>query len=282
MVEKIKDATITPNDHAEPDEADSAEFPMNEDLDAGSTVTDVLVRPNLWEGDSGQLDFPTRKLLALVLKGPAILGSDRPKAWNALLAKRHIIKSRLNDMFLNLVIDEPYRIAFIKQIRMESSFPILLERENLTLIQTALLIVLREHFITADKRQDRAIVDFDQIRAGVRGMRHLTTDFSGFEDRIRSAVAKAVRFGVLRALKAEDHYEITPLIRHVVSAEFVERADAFAVRVKRETAKKQQNADASDEPDSSELDEETADFNNEPMNEARPEESSEFFDFDKE
>lgn len=191
------------------------------------------VRPELWADDEGTLDFQTRKLLALVMKGPGISGKDRPKVWDELLAKRRIIRSRLNDMFLDLVIDETYRIAFVKQVRTESPVPLLLERESLTLIQTAVFILLCQHFKTADAKQNRAIIDFDQILTGVRAMRHLSTDISGFEDRLRSAVKKAIRFGILTNLRAEDHYEISPLIRHVVSSDFLDKSESFTGLVAR-------------------------------------------------
>ena len=60
----------------------------------------------LWQGDTGTLHEASRRVLLELLKGPYVSGAQNPGLWTALVADQETIRSRLHDLFLDLVLDE--------------------------------------------------------------------------------------------------------------------------------------------------------------------------------
>ena len=57
----------------------------------------------LWDGDSGTLRDPSRRALVQLLRGPYLSAASHGRLWTALLADEDAIRSRLSDMFLELI-----------------------------------------------------------------------------------------------------------------------------------------------------------------------------------
>ncbi|MDN6668220.1 MAG: DUF4194 domain-containing protein, partial [Brevibacterium sp.] len=78
------------------------------DVAAHETAADESARnPSaLWFGDTGALGERTRRVLLELLKGPYVSGAQSPQLWSALVADESIVRSRLHDLFLELVIDK--------------------------------------------------------------------------------------------------------------------------------------------------------------------------------
>ena len=59
--------------------------------------------PRLWTGDTGRLHDQSRRALLRLLQGPYLSGRAQPQLWSALVADEATIRSRLHELFLDLV-----------------------------------------------------------------------------------------------------------------------------------------------------------------------------------
>ena len=171
----------------------------------------------LWRGDAGGLKLDARRALVQLLKGPVLDGMRMPVIWKALLESEDLIRSRLNDLFLDLVIDREQLFAFTRQADTDPvKAPILLKRKPLNYIETYLFLFLRLRLSSAEGRGERAVI------AG------RNRDAVGFERHLAGAVTKADHFGVLRRLKSgEDAFEISPVLKMLMTAELVEQVKDY-------------------------------------------------------
>ena len=69
----------------------------------------------LFFGDTGELALDTRRALVQLLSGPSLDGRRHTKLWPVLLRDVAIIRRRLADLFLELVIDMDIQVAFTRQ-----------------------------------------------------------------------------------------------------------------------------------------------------------------------
>ena len=116
--------------------------------DAEDAAAEDAVEPtslSLFEGDEGGLSFDQRKTLVSLLKHRYISAARHPSEWRALLDCEVLMKSRLNDMFLDLHIDRTRQVAFKRQAVPEGGdrqFPTLLYDPAYTREETILLVFL--------------------------------------------------------------------------------------------------------------------------------------------
>jgi hypothetical protein len=80
------------------------------DVDVGRSFDTML-----FDGDQGTLPIAARKALVAVVKNSYISAVQDPKTWAVLMAHRADIETRLNDMFLMLIIDRDAGIAYKQQ-----------------------------------------------------------------------------------------------------------------------------------------------------------------------
>ena len=184
---------------------------------------------SLWRDDTGELSLDARRALVQLLKGPVLDGTRMPVIWRALEATEREIRSRLHDLFLDLIIDRDQMIAFTRQADTGIvKAPILLKRKPLTYIETYLFLLLRQRLSAAEGRGERAGIYLNEIREYVSVIGGATTDRVGFEKHLTQAVKKAERFGVLRHLRnAEESYEISPVLKMIMTADVVEEVKAY-------------------------------------------------------
>lgn len=183
----------------------------------------------LWRGDEGGLKLDARRALVQLLKGPVLDGMRMPVIWKALLESEDLIRSRLNDLFLDLVLDREQLFAFTRQADTDPvKAPILLKRKPLNYIETYLFLFLRLKLSAAEGRGERAVIYLDEIREHLADIAGRSRDAVGFERHIAGAVTKADHFGVLRRLKSgEDAFEISPVLKMLMTAELVEQVKGY-------------------------------------------------------
>lgn len=176
----------------------------------------------LFAGDSGMLPLETRRALVQLLSGPSLEGRRHPKLWTVLLRDEQVIRSRLADLFLDLVLDRDAQVAFTSQVAAaELDVPILLRRAQLTFIDSVLLLFLRQRLTQADAHGDRAVVARDDIEENLMLYeRSASTDRAGFAKRIGASVEKLKKHNILQKLRgSEDRFEIAPTLKLLFSAE---------------------------------------------------------------
>lgn len=179
----------------------------------------------IFNGDTGQLPMETRRVLVQLLLGPALDAERQSKLWPVLLRDERVLRSRLHELFLELVIDHEQRVAFTRQVSAEEAdVPVLLRKAPLTFIQSALLLFLRQQLTQADARGERAVLSRAEM------VEHLgvfepegSTDRAKFERQASGAVDKAAQLNLIRRLRGgEERYEVSPALKLLFPAEEIQ------------------------------------------------------------
>ncbi len=176
----------------------------------------------LYLGDKGELAMDTRRVLVQLLSGPSLDGRRHSRLWPVLIRDEAIIRGRLADLFLDLVIDMDQQVAFTRQADVgELEAPILLRRSPLTFIDSVVLLFLRQRLTQADVRGERAVVDaFEIVEHAAPYERAVSTDHAGFAKKIRASIEKMKKNSILQKVRgSEDRYEISPTLKLLFSAE---------------------------------------------------------------
>lgn len=178
----------------------------------------------LYPDDSGQLPEDARRALVQLLAGPSLDGKRHGKLWPALLRHEQIIRSRLADIFLGLVLDRDQEVAFVRQADTgELDAPILLRRTTLTFLESVLMLYLRQLLAEADAQGRRAVVSETEIVEQMKLYEHTqNTDRAGFEKRIKAAINKVKENSIISLIRGtNDRYEISPTLKLLFSAEVI-------------------------------------------------------------
>lgn len=180
-------------------------------------------------GDTGELPIETRRVLVQLLLGPALDAQRQTKLWPVLLRDERVVRSRLHDLFLELVIDRDQQVAYTRQVvDPEIEIPVLLRKASLTFLQSALLLLLREQLILAEARGERAVVSRAEL------VEHLSAyepaqnrDQAKFAKQAAGAVERAKELNLLRKLRGGDErYEVSPTLKLLFSAEEIQALTA--------------------------------------------------------
>ena len=70
-------------------------------------------------GDTGSLPIDTRRVLVQLLLGPSVDARRQTKLWPVLLRDETVIRSRMHELFLEVVIDHEQQVAFTRQVTSE-------------------------------------------------------------------------------------------------------------------------------------------------------------------
>lgn len=184
----------------------------------------------LYPGDTGELPEAARRALVQLLSGPSLEQRRHPRLWPALVQHESAIRSRLADLFLELILDADRGIAFARQADTgELETPILLRRSPLTFIDSVLLLYLRQVLVDAELRGEPALVEREELADQLRLYEPAdSTDRAGFEKRITAAIEKAKKNSLLAALKGNaDRFEISASLKLIFGPEEVEQLTAI-------------------------------------------------------
>lgn len=178
--------------------------------------------PRLWAGDTGTLLAPSRRALVHLVRGPHLGAQRNANLWAALLNDEAEIRSRLADLFLDLVIDREAEIAFIRNATPpDLDVPQVVRTAPLTFLDTAALLHLRQ-LLLHGVGGERVIVGADELGDHLEVYRGKDKgDPALFGKRINATITKLEKYGILARTTTEGRYEISPVLRLVFTAEEV-------------------------------------------------------------
>lgn len=202
---------VTPEER---DEVDDFEV----DLDEASV--------SLWEGDEGGLEHAQRLALVTLLKQRFISARTHPRDWRVLVEHERVLRSRLNDLFLDLQFDRTSEVAWKRQAVSEtgSRFPTLLYDAAWSREETLVLVHLRDRLRAGLSGGDaRVFIDREDIVEYVASFRPThATDEAGDEKRARNAVLSIVKTGLLIGTATDDRYEISEAVEPLLPLELLQ------------------------------------------------------------
>lgn len=199
----------------------------DDDLDDSfeETVDDADVEDGpdaTFPGDRGTLAMSTRRALVQLLSGPSIDGSRQSKLWETVLRDEAALRSQLHNLFLELVLDHDHKVAFTRKVVAEGiEIPTLLRKQNLTYLESALVLFLRQRLTQSEAQGERAAIAHSELveHLGVYE-RDKNVDHARFERQVDNAIEKAKKLSLLRKLRGgEERYEVSPTLKLLFSAE---------------------------------------------------------------
>ncbi|MBD8102947.1 DUF4194 domain-containing protein [Plantibacter sp. CFBP 8775] len=214
----------------------------------------------LFEGDEGRLDAAQRRALVALLKHRYVSPALQPAEWRTVLESESLLRSRLNELFLELEVDRSAEVAFKRQAGSESGrrpFPTLLHDTSYSREETILLVYLRTRLRTELANGARAaIVEHDELLGFVASFRpEHATDRARDDGRVERAIDKLLTARVLLRTKDARRHRIASVVETLLPLERLQEllewleTQTAAVDPASEQPRTDADADSDDEPD---------------------------------
>lgn len=207
----------------------TTEDPTVDDVAAASPAETPVAGPDddsfaLFEGDEGRLDAAQRRALVALLKHRYVSPALQPAEWRTILESESLLRSRLNELFLELQVDRSAEVAFKRQAGSESGrrpFPTLLHDTSYSREETILLVYLRTRLRTELANGARAaIVEHDELLGFVASFRpEHATDRARDDGRVERAIDKLLTARVLLRTKDARRHRIASVVETLLPLE---------------------------------------------------------------
>ena len=190
--------------------------------------------------DGAEMPHEARRVLVYLMRQGAIIAAQKGKLYEALCRHQGVIRRHLAEVYLRLVLDERAGLGFVARFDSDDeasdepdgendndsteSFVSLITRRTLSLYDTLLLLVLRRHYQEREAAGEQKItVDIERLESYLTPFLPLTNHASADRRKLNGAVKNMKDRKLLAPLRgSDDRFEITPLIRYVVDAAFLE------------------------------------------------------------
>jgi hypothetical protein len=170
----------------------------------------------LFEGDAGGLSLEQRRALVCLMKNRFVSAAGNPVEWPVIRDDWRLLKSRLNDMFLDLHLERQYEVAYKRKAVADGSaeFPTLLHDAPYTREETILLVFLRHRFRSDQMAgHEDVTIERDELVSHVATFRPAhATDRSRDEQRVNKAVDTLISARVLAKTNDAARLRISPVI----------------------------------------------------------------------
>lgn len=192
---------------------------------------------------SSDSDMPhdARRVLVHLMRQGSVMASQKPKLFEQLCRYELAIRKHLSEIYLQLVLDQKSGVAFVASIASEhvgnvdddgledeaadsDESATLIPKRTLSLFDTLILLVLRKHYQDRESAGEQKItIDIERLESYLTPFLPITDHASKDRKKLLIRVKEMVKRKVLSTIRGEeDRYEITPIIRYVVNADFLE------------------------------------------------------------
>ncbi len=202
---------------------------LDDDLDAELEIDDAGDDRIYFDGDTGTLRLITRKALVLLLKRTHVAAYRHQREFQAIVDDQDELRSRLNDLFLELIIDPINEVAYKRQAGQELGrpFPTLLINRSYTRDEIAVLLRIRDvHHRAKRDGEEAAYVERADLLESLRYIRPPDT-----KDQVRAdavavrAIERLTEDRFLQATDDPDRLRVSPVIETLLT---VEQLQAFS------------------------------------------------------
>jgi len=191
-------------------------------------------------------DIPhdARRVLVHLMRQGVVISSQKPKIFDLVCRYETFVRRHLSEVYLQLVLDQKSGVAFVATATSEhidtsepnaafvdrgedelvEDFSSLISKRTLSLYDTLILLVLRKHYQDRESAGEQKItIDIERLESYLTPFLPITDHASKDRKKLLVRVKEMVKRKILSTIRgAEDRYEITPIIRYVVSASFLE------------------------------------------------------------
>lgn len=217
-------------DFGEAEEADegSDEADEADDADDADDVDDDDAS-GLWPGDTGELPFNVRRVLVALLRGPCLRRDRHPKLWRVLLTNEAVIRSRVSDLILDLLLDEEAGVAMLRRAETgDLKAPSLLHTQRLNFLDSCALLELREKMMrNAGAADERTVVTPEEIAEALKLYdRTAFKDEQAFRRHVSGVVSRLTARRLLLPLRGTSALEVSPTLPRLFTAADVAKLTA--------------------------------------------------------
>ncbi len=168
----------------------------------------------LFDGDTGALPEQVRNTLVSLMKRRYISSDTHPRDLQIICDHEPALRTRLHDMYLDLVVDRGYQVAFKRQVTAETGtkYPTLLHDLSYSREETILLVTLRM-MLRSNSGQDSVFVDRAELLDEVANYRpEGATDRLTGEKAANKAIENLSNADLLLKTEQVDRFRIAPVI----------------------------------------------------------------------
>lgn len=175
----------------------------------------------LFDGDQGQLGGDVRRTLVSLLKKRYISADRNPADWRVLIQNRQLLESRLNELFIQLVVDTDRAVAYKRHARPDEGsqpFPTVLHDQSYSREETILLVHLR--MLLRGRHLDDPAVFVDRADLVAEAANYWPADATNRvrdEKAVRAAIDSLVRLDLLIDTGDAERYQIAPIVEVLMS-----------------------------------------------------------------
>ena len=181
------------------------------------------------EQQIGLLPDARRALISLLRNGVVRFDTKR-KIFEGLIKHQQAIQQHLADMYLVMLLDEAAGIAMLLQQDInedgeEEDATSLITRRTLTIYDTLLLLMLRKQYQERETAGEQQVfIDVDWLEEQLMPFTPLTNSERRDKSKLNGALNRMKDRHILAAVRGEEgRLEVTPVIRYVVNAEYLEK-----------------------------------------------------------
>lgn len=198
--------------------------------DDGGTGSDLDAEHDHGDGlpDTG-LPEPARRALVSLLVNRYISRDRHRAVWEGILSSENELRARLNEIYLDLVVDREAEVAFKRQQDSEDVPRILRREKALTRDASFVLIFLRREYAFADPDDGPVMITREQIGEFLRAYREDGDgDGARFSRRVDTAVNALIKpWQILEPDPAADYlFTVSPVIVPLVGVDEMRRFEA--------------------------------------------------------
>ncbi len=196
--------------------------PEEQDEGVHHALTAQLSEPRDVE-HAALLPHEARRALVYLLRQGSVLARQKSEIFELICRYQDSLRNHLENMYLRLVIDERYGVAFIANAHNDEGVR-LITRRTLTLYDTLLILVLRKYFQDRETQgEHKIVIDIETIEASLSPFLPLTNSTRSDRKQLGASLKRMIEKRILGTVRgSEERFEISPLIRYVVSAEFLQ------------------------------------------------------------
>tara|TARA_R110001592_G_scaffold199185_1_gene447609 strand:- start:14760 stop:15602 length:843 start_codon:yes stop_codon:yes gene_type:complete len=200
------------------------------------------------EASESVMSHDARRVLVHLMRQGSVMAAQKSKLFELLCRHKMAIRQHLSEVYLQLVLDQKSGVAFIarsnsayknesdngnaeagsdiegqEDLELEESIT-LISKRTLSLYDTLILLVLRKHYQDRESAGEQKItIDVERLESYLTPFLPITDHASKERKKLLARVKEMVKRKVLSTIRGtEERYEITPIIRYVVSASFLE------------------------------------------------------------
>ena len=178
---------------------------------------------------SGRLVPEAKRAMIRLMRQGVITAKTSSTVFDTLCRHESLIQNHLADMYLKMMLDPQAGFALLQEqetgdLENEEDEPAsLISRRSLTLYDTLLLLVLRKYYQERESSGEQQVfIDTDQIESLLTPFLPLTNSSRSDKRNLGGALEKMKERKIIAGPKDSERIEITPVIRYVVNADFLQ------------------------------------------------------------